>query len=120
MDSQRIDIHPDVTKAETPPSRLYTDASLYERQREHVFARTWQYARADLPPDGPGVAPFTLLDGSLSEPLVLTRDETGAERILSNVCTHRGALVADKACRASALVCGYHGRRFGLDGAFRS
>lgn len=120
MESQRIDIHPDVRKAETPPSRLYTDAGLYERQREHVFARTWQYARADLPPDGPGVAPFTLLDGSLSEPLVLTRDESGRERILSNVCTHRGALVADKACRANGLVCGYHGRRFGLDGTFRS
>lgn len=120
MDFPRIDIHPDVRKAETPPSRLYTDPAILERQREHVFARTWQYARADLPPEGPGVAPFTLLDGCLGEPLVLTRDESGRERVLSNVCTHRGAIVAQKACAAKSLACGYHGRRFALDGAFRS
>lgn len=120
MDPLRIDIHPDVRKAETPPSRLYTDPWVLERQRELVFARTWQYARADLPPDGPGAAPFALLDGLLSEPLVLTRDESGTERVLSNVCTHRGALVVGKACRAKSLACGYHGRRFGLDGAFQS
>lgn len=120
MNPLRIDIHPDVRKAETPPSRFYTDPGILERQRELVFARTWQYARADLPPEGPGVAPFTLLDGSLAEPLVLTRDESGHERILSNVCTHRGAAVAQKACRATSLTCGYHGRRFALDGAFKA
>lgn len=120
MDPLRIDIHPDVRKAETPPSRLYTDPCMLERQREWVFARTWQYARADLPAEGPGAAPFVLLDGLLSEPLVLTRDESGVERVLSNVCTHRGALVVPKACGARSIACGYHGRRFGLDGAFRS
>ncbi|MCY2959546.1 MAG: Rieske 2Fe-2S domain-containing protein [Planctomycetota bacterium] len=120
MDPLRIDIHPDIRKAETPPSRLYTDPAIHDRQRELVFARTWQYARADLPASGPGIAPFTLLEGALSEPLVLTRDEAGTERILSNVCTHRGALVAQKACAATSLTCAYHGRRFGLDGSFRS
>jgi choline monooxygenase len=120
MDSLRIDIHPDVRKAETPPSRLYTEPSIYERQRELVFARTWQYVRADLAGQGAGFAPFTLLEGMLSEPLVLTRDESGVERVLSNVCTHRGAVVATKSCAATALTCGYHGRRFGLDGGFQS
>jgi len=120
MDYQRIDIHPDIHKAETPPSRFYTDPAVHMRQRELVFARSWQYARADLPKEGAGVAPFTLLEGSLAEPLVLTRDESGQERILSNVCTHRGAIVAHKACKATSLSCGYHGRRFGLDGTFRS
>lgn len=120
MDPLRIDIHPDVRKAETPPSRFYTDPAIFERQKDLVFSRTWQYARADLPPEGPGLAPFTLLDGLLSEPLVLTRDAAGTERVLSNVCTHRGALVASKACGATSLTCGYHGRRFGPDGRFRS
>jgi len=120
MDPLRIDIHPDVRKAETPPARLYTDPALYDRQRELVFARSWQYARADLPATGPGIAPFTLLDGLVGEPLVLARDEAGVERVLSNVCTHRGSIIAHKACNATSMTCGYHGRRFGLDGAFRS
>ncbi|MBL8862550.1 MAG: Rieske 2Fe-2S domain-containing protein [Planctomycetes bacterium] len=120
MAPQRIDIHPDVRKAETPPACLYTDPAILDREKELVFARSWQYARADLPAEGPGLAPFTLLEGLIGEPLVLTRDETGTERVLSNVCTHRGALVARAASAAQGLVCGYHGRRFALDGAFRS
>jgi len=40
--------------------------------------------------------------------------------LLSNVCTHRGNIVADKPCNASHLRCKYHGRQFQLDGKFQS
>jgi len=53
----------------------------------------------------------------LGEPLILLRDEGGGLRLLSNACTHRGMLVVTKPCRARELVCGYHGRAFGLDGS---
>jgi len=40
---------------------------------------------------------------------------------LSNVCTHRAMLlVAERTRTSSGLRCGYHGRRFELDGRFRS
>jgi choline monooxygenase len=52
--------------------------------------------------------------------LVLTCDEQGEERALSNVCTHRANLVVKAAGSRRELVCGYHGRRFGLDGSLRA
>ncbi|MEO0652546.1 MAG: SRPBCC family protein, partial [Planctomycetota bacterium] len=39
---------------------------------------------------------------------------------LSNVCTHRAMCVVERPSAARGLLCRYHGRRFGLDGAFAS
>jgi len=66
------------------------------------------------------VLPFTLLEGCLDEPLVLSRADDGRLRCLSNVCTHRGALVVEGEGHMRGLRCRYHGRRFGLDGTFVS
>ena len=52
----------------------------------------------------------------LDEPVVLVRHVDGDLRLLSNACPHRGMLVVHRECRAHQLVCGYHGRRFDLDG----
>src|SRR6185436_3741752 len=69
------------------------------------------------PPTRTGhVRPLTLLPGCLDEPLVLARYAAGEEHCLSNVCTHRANLVVLAEGEAGSLRCGYHGRRFALDG----
>jgi choline monooxygenase len=126
-------IEPDITRASTPPSRVYHAPELYALQRERIFARSWQLAGpasaagvgsalgSSGAPKAPGhVLPFTLLPDCLDEPLVLTRDQQGALHCLSNVCTHRGALVVEGEGHVNHLRCRYHGRRFGLDGCFTS
>jgi choline monooxygenase len=65
------------------------------------------------------VWPFTLLEGCLDEPLMLTRDRDDGLHCLSNVCTHRGNVVCEGAANLNSLRCRYHGRRFGLDGRFQ-
>ena len=112
-------IDPDIRKAATLPDSFYRDASVFEALREKVFYRTWQWIGDDRKLAEKGAAlPFTLLEGFLDEPMVLTRDAAGALHCLSNVCTHRGNLVVGAAGKTRKLVCGYHGRRFDLDGAF--
>lgn len=39
---------------------------------------------------------------------------------LSNVRTHRGKIIVEKASKNRMLSCGYHGRCFRLDGSFKS
>ncbi len=39
---------------------------------------------------------------------------------LSNVCTHRGKILVEESCEAKLIRCGYHGRRFSLEGKFLS
>jgi choline monooxygenase len=111
----RLTVDADITRAETLPGEAYRSTALHARMIERVFAPSWQLAPdASLVPPGT-LAPFTLLPGTLDDPLLLVRD---GDRLgcLSNVCTHRGAILCDEPCEATTLRCRYHGRRFGLDG----
>jgi choline monooxygenase len=111
------EIDPDVTLAATLPGRFYSDADAYERLRERVFARTWQWI-GDLADVAAAqtLSPRDLLPGLLDEPLLLARDEAGDLRCLSNVCTHRGNILVKEPCSAKQIRCGYHSRRFDLSG----
>jgi choline monooxygenase len=114
------EIDADIRKAATMPSRFYANAELFERQRERVFAKSWQLAGDLSKVKVPGqVYPFTLLEGMLGQPLVLTRDREDKLHCLSNVCTHRGTIVCEGEGVETGLRCRYHGRRFGLDGKFQ-
>ncbi len=114
-----LHVNPDITKAQTPSTDIYLSESLFAQMREKVFAPSWQFSGDTDPLKQAGdMRPFTFLEGCLDEPLVWTRDEHQALHCLSNVCTHRGNMVVNEACRARQLTCRYHGRRFGLDGTF--
>lgn len=115
------DIHEDIRRASTLPGGVYTDPRVFELVRERVFARSWQFAGDTGMVRVPGqVQPFTLLEGMLDEPLVLTRDASDELHCMSNVCTHRGTLLCEHAGVEPVMRCRYHGRRFSLDGRFLS
>ena len=114
-------IEDDIRRASTLPGSAYADPRLFELARERVFARSWQLvADTDMVRVPGQVHPFTLLEGMLDEPLVLTRDAQDRLHCLSNVCTHRGALLCEHPGVEPAMRCRYHGRRFALDGRFLS
>ena len=117
----RFVIDPDITRARTLDTDFYTDPQLFTLSKELIFAPSWQFiADTDQVP-GPGDAcPLTILENYLDEPIALVRDKDNTLRFLSNVCTHRGNLVVNEACRLTNLRCRYHGRLFDLDGSFRS
>ncbi len=109
-----------IEEASTLPSRFYKDPSIFELVRERIFARSWQFIGDTDSVKVPGtVHPFTLLEGFLNEPMVLTRDMEDKLHLLSNVCTHRGMQVVEGTSNERHLRCRYHGRRFGLDGCFQ-
>jgi choline monooxygenase len=114
-------VDPNIAKAKTTHTDFYTSAEIFEACKEKIFGDTWQFIGSTDLVTKPGSAkPFTLLPGYLDEPLLLTKDKNEAINLLSNVCTHRGNLVVDKACTLNNLRCRYHGRMFGLDGKFAS
>ena len=108
------------------PASFYRSRELYERSRDEIFAKSWQFiGHTDdfFPADEPGlnVAPVTILEGCLNEPCILIKDEkTSALNLHSNVCTHRGSVLVEKSCQVETMRCRYHGRRFGLDGCMVS
>ena len=121
MTIPRLDIDEDVARASTLPAAFYSDPAWFRATVDRVLSRTWHVAAyaVDIPAAA-SVRPFDLLPGALSEPLLLSTDESGTTRCLSNVCTHRGNVLVAEPCRAKTIRCGYHGRRFALDGRFLS
>lgn len=112
-----FEVNPDIRKAKTLDSRFYTEPEHFEASKQRIFARTWQFlGRKD---DVDGLKPVNILPGILDEPVLLVRTED-AVRCLSNVCTHRGKILVEQPCKANLIRCGYHGRRFSLDGKFLS
>ena len=121
MRKKTYTIDADISKAHTPPSSVYSDPLNFEHQKETIFAKTWQFVPDATTIKAPGhVLPFRLLDGCLSEPLLLTRDDDDELCCLSNICTHRGALIVEGESHLRTLRCRYHGRKFHLDGKFIS
>jgi choline monooxygenase len=119
--NERFFIDPDISVAKTLHTDFYTEPDLFEESREKIFAKSWQYIGDKSLILQPGSCyPFTLLENYLNEPLLLTKDEDHQVSCLSNVCTHRGAILVPDACRMVNLRCRYHGRHFRLDGSFLS
>ena len=115
----RFKINSDITKAETLPATFYKDPVVFEIIKEKVFLKSWQWVGDESLVDKPqSVHPFILLDGFLTETLLLTRDKGGQINCLTNVCTHRGNLLALISKPTKKLTCSYHGRRFNLQGEF--
>jgi len=121
MERPPLFIDPAIARSHTLPGWVYSDPGVYETAKDRVFARTWQLVGEPERLKAPGhVLPTILLEGCLDEPLVLVRGDDGVLRCLSNVCTHRGALVVEGEGHQRQLRCRYHGRRFGLDGCLLS
>ena len=99
---------PLVDTANGTVSRLvYSDAAIYERELERVFAGCWQFLGHDcyIPNLGDYLATYMGED-----PVILWRDDTGSPHAFLNTCRHRGnRLCLFEKGNAAAFTCGYHG-----------
>ena len=103
--------------ARTLPFAWYSDEEMLRRERERIFARSWQYGgRADQVAE-PGS--FLTTDAG-GVPLLVTRGSDGELRAFLNVCRHRGAILTEGCGRRETIQCHYHAWTYGLDGALRT
>ncbi|MEC7918517.1 MAG: aromatic ring-hydroxylating dioxygenase subunit alpha, partial [Candidatus Neomarinimicrobiota bacterium] len=119
--SPQFKIHKDISKAETLPSSFYKDEDVFNQVKEKIFLKSWQWLgdNSALKLTN-SVQPLTLLDGFLTEPILLTRDKEGSINCMTNVCTHRAHILALGPGKSKNITCAYHGRSFDLKGNFKS
>ena len=97
---------------------LYTDAAIFAREQQAVFAPSWQLVAHAAQLRGSGDHVVCDVGGI---PLLLVRGDDGTLRALHNVCRHRaGPLATCDGRGAKALRCKYHGWTYHLDGQLRS
>jgi len=110
--------HP-LAQARCLPREVYTDATHYAWEIEHVLRREWLSVGHISQVSQPG--DFCNVD-MLGEPMLLTRGRDGEVRVLSRTCPHRGMDVnptefgRPATGNARVLRCPYHFWTFALDG----
>jgi phenylpropionate dioxygenase-like ring-hydroxylating dioxygenase large terminal subunit len=96
------------------PSKVYSDAHIFQLERDRIFARSWLPVChiSQLPEAGSYVARHLV-----GEAVIAVRGREGEIRVLSNVCRHRNTVLTTGAGQcAGRITCPYHGWTYGLDG----
>ncbi len=103
--------------ARTMPSSFYTSAEFLEVEKEELFRREWICIGHAGEVPKPGDYFTTELVG---EQLLVARDADGEINVLSNVCRHRGNLVAEGRGNRRSFVCQYHAWTYDLGGQLKT
>ena len=104
-------------RASTLPPGCYHDEAFFQRERERVFARHWQFVCRQEQLAEAGA--YRCID-SPAGPVILIRDETGALRAFANSCRHRGSTLLSGSGRCKRIVCPYHRWSYRLDGRLQA
>ncbi len=115
-------IDSNIKRAKTLPGKFYSNKDYFEKSKEKIFSKSWQFIGDDsLVKTENSAYPFSYLDSLIDEPLLLIKNQNNKEICLSNVCTHRGNILIENPCVINKdIVCGYHGRSFDNCGKFKS
>ena len=98
----------------------------YEKEREHVFKKTWLYmGRVERVPKTGSY--FTRELRFLNTSIIIVRGKDDVIRAFHNICPHRGNKMLweddpfqEVEGRAPLLYCRFHGWRYKLDGSLHS
>jgi len=110
-------VDPDIARAWTLPSSLYSDPATFADEKERIFTRCWQVVGHRDQVANAGDYFTTELVG---EPLLIVRGADGDLRGFYNVCRHRAGPPAESCGSRKLFRCGYHGWTYGLDGSLIS
>lgn len=92
----------------------YVSHEWMERERDHLWARTWLVAGMAADVAAPGQY-FAFEIGA--ESILVARGADGGLRAMHNACTHRGTrLVTEPLGTLRKFICPYHAWAYGLDG----
>ncbi len=99
-----------------PPAAAYADPAVLAAELAAVWRRRWVIAglSADV-----AESKSYLTTDIAGVPVVVTRDRDGVLHALSNVCRHRGMILAEGCGSAMALTCPNHAWTYALDGTLK-
>src|SRR5258706_14609857 len=102
-----------VEQASNLPPWCYTSEAFFAREVERIFRKEWNFVgRAERIPK-PGDYFAVEIAGV---PVLIVRGADDAVRAFSNICRHRGCIVARGEGNRGQFVCPYHAWTYALSG----
>ena len=97
---------------------FYRDPSIYAREIEQIFMRSWLFVGHTS--QIPRIGDFFVFEVDTESVIVVRSGEQTISALL-NVCRHRGSRVClEQQGRAKSFACRYHGWTYGLDGQLKA
>src|SRR5678815_4023702 len=88
-------------------SRIYTDASIFEEEKEKLFKPSWIIACHES--ELPAAYDYRLFQHPAGVPLIIVRGDDSKIRAFYNICPHRGnTILYDPAGNARRMTCIFH------------
>ncbi len=102
-----------VEQSSAMPSGYYVSEEFRLLEEKHVFRKEWVCLGRATEVAEPGSFYTTTV---INEPLLVTKDRNHEITVLSNVCRHRGNIIASGSGKSSRFTCGYHAWTYDLKG----
>lgn len=97
----------ELVKADRVHRDLYTDPSIFEKEMEIIFEKTWVFVGHESEVPHPGDYKTVYIG---RQPAIMSRHRDGKIYVLLNRCMHRGAVVCrEEKGNSSTFRCLYHG-----------
>jgi phenylpropionate dioxygenase-like ring-hydroxylating dioxygenase large terminal subunit len=113
----RKKFHADPEHSHTLPARLYYDPEIYEREKDAIFYKTWQFmGHAEQVANAGDYVTRKIHDQNI----VILRGKDQTLRAFHNVCQHRAHELLEGSGNVKVITCPYHAWSYELDGALRS
>ena len=116
--AQRIERYsPDPDSALTLPSHYYYDPDIFEREKEEIWFKTWQYVGFVDDLANPG---DYITDKIVDQQIFVIRAKSGELRAYYNVCMHRGHILVEGKGNKTILTCPFHAWSYDTHGALKA
>ncbi len=99
------------------PTKYYTDPSIFEREKETIFFKGWQFA--GHMEEFEGVGSYSIFD-FFDQSIILIRCSDEQIRGFYNVCMHRGHELLKGSGVVKRIICPYHAWSYDIDGNLRA
>ena len=115
--TQKSQFHPDPEQSATLPGYYYYDSDIYEREKQEIWFKTWQFVGYiyDLQSAGDYIT-ADILD----QKILVSRGKDGTLRAFYNVCMHRGHILAEGKGNKTIFTCPFHAWSYDTTGALKA
>jgi choline monooxygenase len=117
VEQRRTRVAEDPSDSFCLPAWAYTDDSLFAREKQEIFFKSWIYAGSIHDLKKPG---DYLTAQLFNESVIIIRGRDGELHGFYNVCQHRAHQLLAGRGHVSAIVCPYHAWSYTTEGSLRA
>ena len=101
----------------TLPASYYVDPEIFEREKEEIWFKTWQFVGYTVDLKEPG--DYITAD-ILDQKIFVVRGKDGALRAFYNVCMHRGHILVEGKGNRTIFTCPFHAWSYDAEGNLKA